>query len=128
MAAKRGKQFPEPVEHDGYNISYEGPIYSSLYGDGQNSETLSVRASHPEHGDVGHLYWHPRTGTIRDALVMGEHQGRGVGTQMYKMAQQTAETVRGVPAPKHSQDRTDAGDAWARKVGGALPRRKKEIM
>lgn len=127
MPPKRGKQFPEPVEHEGYNISYEGPIYSSLYGDGQNSETLSVRATHPEHGDVGHLYWHPRTGKIRDVLVSGDHQGKGVGTQMYNMAQKSAETVARVPKPQHSADRTDAGDAWAKKVGGSLPRRKKDF-
>ena len=114
---------PRDGQLDGYKVSYEGPIYSSLYGDGQNSETLSVRATHPDHGDVGHLYWHPRTGTIRDVLVMGEHQGKGIATQMFKTAQETAATTRGVPAPKHSQDRTDAGDAWAKKVGGRVPRR-----
>ena len=123
----RGPQFPESIEHNGYNISYEGPIYSSLYGDSK-SETLSIRASHPEHGDVGHLYWHPRTGTIKDVLVSGEHQGKGIATQMYSQAQQAAQTVRGVPQPKHSQDRTDAGDAWAKKVGGRLPRRKKDLQ
>jgi hypothetical protein len=110
-------------DFNGYNISYEGPIYSSLYGDGKNSETLSVRAKHPEHGDVGHLYWHPRTGKIRDVLVQGEHQGKGIATQMYRVAQQTSESTKGVPSPKHSQDRTDAGDAWAKKVGGPRPRR-----
>lgn len=115
------------ADFHGYNISYEGPIYSSLYGDGQNSETLSVRATHPEHGDVGHLYWHPRTGIIRDVLVMGQHQGKGIATQMLRVAQQTAESTKGVPMPKHSQDRTDAGDAWAKSVGGKLPRRSKRF-
>jgi GNAT superfamily N-acetyltransferase len=122
-----GQQFPDGIEHNGYNISYEGPIYSSLYGDGQHSETLSVRASHPEHGDVGHLYWHPRTGTIKDVLVHGDHQGQGIATQMYNLAHRVAATTRGVPKPQHSQDRTDAGDSWAKKVGGRLPRRKKDI-
>ena len=111
------------ADFHGYDISYQGPIYSSLYGDGQNSEVLSVTAKHPDHGEVGHFYWHPRTGKIRDVLVMGEHQGKGIATQMYKVAQQTASTTKGVPTPKHSQDRTDAGDKWARTVGGALPRR-----
>ena len=122
---ERGQQFPEDIEHNGYSISYQGPIYSTLYGDGQNNSTLSVRATHPEHGEVGHLYWHPRTGTIRDVLVSGEHQGQGIATQMYRMAQRAAATVKRVPQPKHSQDRTDAGDAWAKAVGGRLPRRTK---
>jgi GNAT superfamily N-acetyltransferase len=114
-------------DFNGYNVSYEGPIYSSLYGDGKNSETLSVRATHPEHGDVGHFYWHPRTGKIKDVLVHGEHQGKGIATQMYAVAQQVASTTKGVPAPQHSQNRTDAGDAWANSVGGTLPRRKKDF-
>lgn len=118
---------PKKGQLDDYKVEYEGPIYSSLYGDGQNSETLSVRASHPEHGEVGHLYWHPRTGTIRDVLVLGEHQGKGVATKMYQKAQEVAATTKKVPAPKHSQDRTDAGDAWAKKVGGKLPRKSKRF-
>ena len=114
---------PKDTQFKGYTVAYKGPIYSSLYGDGQNSETLSVSASHPDHGEVGHLYWHPRTGTIRDVLVTGEHQGKGIATQMYKTAQEVAATTKKVPAPKHSQDRTDAGEAWAKAVGGRRPRR-----
>lgn len=118
-----GTMEPTKNQLDGYKIKYEGPIYSSLYGDGKNSEVLAVSAHHPEQGQIGHLYWHPRTGKIRDVLVTGEHQGKGIATEMFKTAQNTAATTKKVPTPKHSQDRTDAGEAWAKAVGGPRPRR-----
>jgi hypothetical protein len=43
---------------------------------------------------------------------------------MYFHAKRTAAHTRGVKEPKHSRDRTNEGDAWARTVGGALPRRR----
>lgn len=114
---ERGQQF------GGYKVSYEGPIYSSLYGSAPDNLVHSVRATHPDHGDVGHFYWHPQTGEIKDVLVMGEHEGKGLASQMFRTAQQTAASNPKVPTPRHSADRTDEGDAWARKVGGALPPR-----
>ena len=108
-------------EFGGYKVGYEGPIYSSLYGDAPDYQVHSVRVTHPKHGDVGHLYWHPQTGEIKDLLVHPEHQRLGLATQMFDKAQQTAAEKANVPAPKHSSTRTRAGDAWARSVGGALP-------
>ena len=107
-------------DFNGYNVSYEGPIYSSLYGSSPNFEVHSITARHSDHGQVGHFYWHPKTGEIKDVLVNGEHEGRGIATQMYKVAQQTSKS-EGLPAPKHSSKRTKAGDAWAKRVGGHLP-------
>ena len=108
---------------NGYHVSYEGPIYSSLYGTAPDYLVHSISASHPDHGHVGHLYWHPETGEIKDVLVMGDHEGKGIASHMYNIAKQTASQDSSVPEPIHSADRTDAGDAWARKVGGALPPR-----
>jgi hypothetical protein len=105
----------------GYNIQYEGPIYSTMYGDAPEHQVHSIRATHPEHSDVGHLYWHPETGEIKDVLVLGGHEGKGIATQMYKVAQQTAAENPDIPSPKHSSTRTPSGDAWARSVGGELP-------
>jgi len=108
------------AEFKGYDVSYEGPIYSSLYGSKPDFQVHSVVARHPEEGDVGHFYWHPKTGEIKDILVQGNHGGKGLATQMYRIAQGTSRS-EGLPHPEHSPDRTEAGDAWARKVGGALP-------
>lgn len=108
------------ADFNGYNVSYEGPIYSSLYGDAPDHLVHSVRARHPDSGDVGHLYWHPGTGEIKDLLVSGEHEGKGLATRMYEVANDTARQ-QDLPMPKHSQSRTRGGDAWARTVGGDLP-------
>jgi len=56
--------------------------------------------------------------------VPPDHQRKGIASAMWAEGHRLAETERGIPAPKHSSDRTDAGDAWARSVGGRLPRRK----
>lgn len=109
------------ADFNGYDVSYEGPIYSSLYGSAPDFQVHSIRATHPEHGDVGHLYWHPETGEIKDVLVMGEHEGKGIASKMYAVAHSTAANNKDIPAPAHSSQRTREGDAWAKKVGGALP-------
>jgi hypothetical protein len=108
------------ADFHGYNVFYEGRIYSSLYGTGPEPEVHSVVARHPDKGQVGHLYWHPDSGEIKDVLVQGEHEGKGLGTQMYKVAQ-SASKSEGLPTPEHSPVRTKAGDAWAKKVGGKVP-------
>lgn len=108
------------ADFNGYDISYEGPLYSSLYGDAPENIVHSIRARHPEDSDVGHLYWHPVTGEIRDLLVSDDHQGKGIATRMYQVAQETAK-AQGLPMPQHSPKRTRSGNAWAKKVGGSLP-------
>ena len=65
---------------------------------------------------VGRLSWYGTTGTVANVDVDEEHSRRGVATAMWKMGQEAR------PRPKHSGDRTTMGDAWARKVGGRIPR------
>ena len=108
------------AEFRGYDVSYEGPIYSSLYGSEPDFHVHSVVARHPEEGDVGHFYWHPQSGEIKDVLVQGGHEGKGLATQMYHIAKATSKS-QSLPSPKHSATRTQAGDAWAKKVGGVIP-------
>lgn len=67
---------------------------------------------------VGQMDWHPKTHHITGINVYPEDQGKGIATAMWKMGQE----IR--PKPQHSADRTRAGDAWAKSVGGRLPRRK----
>lgn len=67
------------------------------------------------------MVWNNRG--IQNIQVPPDHQRRGIGTAMWNEGQRIAEENQKVPAPKHSRDRTDAGDAWARSVGGRLPRR-----
>lgn len=65
--------------------------------------------------DVGTMAWSSHG--IWNLTVEPEHQRKGLATAMWEMGQEAK------PRAKHSSDRTDAGDAWAKKVGGRLPRR-----
>ena len=71
---------------------------------------------------MGSMLWSGKE--IRNIGVNADQQRRGVATGMYQHAQQLAEENARIPQPKHSADRTAAGDAWARSVGGRLPRKK----
>src|SRR6056297_1254004 len=107
-------------DFNGYKVTYEGKIYSSMYGTGSNPEVHALNVRHPDHGEVGHFYWHPKSGEIKDVLVMGGHEGKGIATKMYHVANQVSKS-EGIPQPKHSSKRTQAGDAWAKSVGGSIP-------
>lgn len=79
---------------------------------------LSVIASHPKFGDIGRMELGKEKNGGREITDFGVLFRRiGVGTAMYKYAQDVGLN------PLHSADRTDEGDAWAKKVGGDLPPR-----
>lgn len=83
---------------------------------------FELSAHDGEGNKIGHLRWNRRE--IGDVDVHEDFQGRGIATSMYRHAQSLAQQTKSIPTPKHSPDRTDAGDAWARSVGGRLPRRR----
>ncbi len=74
----------------------------------------AIRVKH-EDRLVGAMTW--RTKDVENVYVDEDHRRKGLATAMWQMGQEMT------PRPKHSSDRTDAGDAWARAVGGRLPRR-----
>jgi ribosomal protein S18 acetylase RimI-like enzyme len=76
------------------------------------------------HGmSIGEMAWHHKTGEIANITVRPEVQRQGVATAMLGHARQLAADTRGVRPPRHSPDRTDAGEAWARSLGERLPKR-----
>ena len=72
---------------------------------------------------VGHLDWHMKTGHVLKVEVNEEHRRQGVATGLWQQAQTAASGTRSVVKPKHSSERTVEGDAWAKSVGGPVPRR-----
>ena len=86
------------------------------------SATHQVRVG--ERGTIGMLSWHHKTGEITGIDVSPPYRRQGVATQMLGEARRIAGGTRGVTAPKHSTDRTDAGEAWARSLGERLPKRR----
>jgi GNAT superfamily N-acetyltransferase len=82
---------------------------------------LGVRGQHGF--EFGSMLWHHKTGEIGNIDVLPEVQRQGVATAMLGHARQLAGETRGVRPPRHSPERTDAGEAWARSLGERLPRR-----
>jgi len=72
---------------------------------------------------VGELEWFPHGQTISNIFVEANYRRQGIATGMWNYAHEMAKTTRGVQPPKHSMDRTDEGDAWARSVSKRLPPR-----
>lgn len=101
---------------------------------GLQFQYFAPEMEHPEHEVQAHLgepigiasmRWSSR-GVI-NIEVDPEHQRQGVATAVWNEAHRLAEENARIPKPKHSPDRTNAGDAWARAVGGRLPRLKKIV-
>lgn len=76
---------------------------------------------------MGYMTWHSKPDVdegytkylpneIGNLQVDPEHQRKGVATALYH------EGLKRNPQLAHSPYRTDQGDAWARTVGGRLPR------
>jgi hypothetical protein len=73
---------------------------------------------------LGTMLWNSRS--ILNIGVDPDQARRGVATAMWEEGHRLAEQNARIPKPKHSTDRTAMGDAWARSVGGRLPRRKRD--
>ena len=69
------------------------------------------------------MSWSHKTGEIHGIHTAPEHQRQGLASTLWQEGHRLANETRGVPTPRHSAQRTRAGDAWAKSVGGRLPRR-----
>lgn len=81
-------------------------------------ENAHIVEASREGNPVGKLIWSAKTKEIRNIEVDSDHRRQGVATAMWNYANDLD-----VPKPKHSSDRTEAGDAWARSVSRRLPPR-----
>jgi ribosomal protein S18 acetylase RimI-like enzyme len=96
----------------------------SMWGDGAHTlNAIDAVGPHRNPERIGFLRWSHKTGEISSIEVFGGHQRQGVATGLWNEAHRIAGETRGVKPPRHSPDRTDAGEAWARSLGGRLPRR-----
>ena len=118
MSALNSQQFP----------------YTFHFTPSQEGEHHKVSALHKEER-VGLMKWDPDTGEVKDLQVHPEHRRRGVASGMWDFAQRQAKPqtpgldyADDVVAPKHSSERTDVGDAFAKSVGGKVPARTKTAL
>lgn len=72
---------------------------------------------------IGNLEWYPKSRTVKEVFVEEPFRRQGVATGLWNEAHRLAKETRGVQPPKHSSQRTNEGTAWAKSVGGRLPKR-----
>jgi hypothetical protein len=75
---------------------------------------------------LGEMHWDQDK--VRFVGVYEEqHLRQGLARGMWNAANAFhAADPESIPPPRHSDDRSKAGDAWARRVGGDLPPRRKK--
>jgi GNAT superfamily N-acetyltransferase len=105
----------------GYQFRFEKGNPRSPIG----KETRHKVVAETDDGDhVGDLEWYSRGNNhISHIEVEPNHRRQGVATGMFGYAHEVAKTTRGVQPPKHSPDRTNDGDAWAKSTGKRVPKR-----
>ena len=74
-------------------------------------------------GKVGELQWDPGDKQIQNIEVNPKHQRKGLATAMWDHANSLSHSGMKL---QHSPVRSDAGDAWAKSVGGYLPERSED--
>jgi ribosomal protein S18 acetylase RimI-like enzyme len=94
-----------------------GPQFQYLYNSQHDEHEVSAI---DDSGTIGHLRWDDSDGEISSLRVADNRRREGIATALWETAHEEAED-RGITAPEHSSRRTEAGDAWARAVGGRVP-------
>ena len=102
-----------------------GPQFELSYHDvtevyGHSTRTHQIRAKNDAGDVIGAMTWNAK----EIGKVFSDRKRQGVATAMWEEAHRLAGESNRIPTPKHSGQRTDEGDAWARAVGGRLPRRR----
>ena len=115
--------------HSGPNRWSQGASIRFVVDDGPNHE---YDPKYPNEGrprnyaTVGRMGWNAgpkrepgpvNRGEIEDIHVHSAYRRQGIASALYNVSRQMLPYVK----PTHSPERTHAGDAWARAVGGRLP-------
>jgi ribosomal protein S18 acetylase RimI-like enzyme len=73
---------------------------------------------------MGNIQWNKDTGEIISVGVKTRYRRMGVANTLFHEAHKVARE-QGLAEPKHSGDRSDEGEIWAKQAGGEVPPRKK---
>ena len=126
------KQTPRPSDPNkprnlsGVQFRYTAPSRKGFFAyhqleaiapDAPNKNSPSGRAQ-----VVGSIQWHPKSGDVNWVRTHQDYRGLGVATTLWEKAKKLSADT-GIKEPQHSRHRTDQGDAWAKSVGGKVPRR-----
>jgi hypothetical protein len=108
-----------PSHDPGAHRNLSGVQFRHYPGDSSGFNHRLI-AKNSEGKSLGHISWNGRSGRVDQVYVPHEYQGLGVATSLWERAHKLADMGQ-APAPKHSNDRTLAGDEWASKMGGKKP-------
>jgi hypothetical protein len=89
-----------------YTLEYKG-------ADEQGGHSIVAKK---EDKPIGEMRWEKGLG-VSNVDVDPLHQRKGVATAMWNMGIELKKQDKSIPTIKHSQDRTEEGDSWAKKVG-----------
>lgn len=135
---KNGKESPgyRTVSSDPTQIGVGGnPDHKMVmaWADDKHEFTYVHRSFGMTHADHTFMLGDKETGNIVSRLMLkdsGEVQGvethpdyrrQGLATKLYDFAKRTHEKIPTIPAPKHSESRTNLGQQWAKSTGDELP-------
>jgi len=107
----------------GWSVKYSLPRTKKQlgYGSASDPHMHDLEISNQEGKHLGNLSWDARSGRVSNLGTDQAYESLGVATHLWEHANKIAESM-GIKAPKHSNDRTPQGDAWATSVGGAKPK------
>lgn len=112
-----------PFEYEFRKGNVANPEEKYPYNLPQFDEAHQVVAKR-ETTPVGQISWSPRHGEIKDIFVEKPFRRQGLATELFRQAHHMSTQFDGIPVPQHSEHRTEEGDAWARSVGGEVPKLK----
>jgi ribosomal protein S18 acetylase RimI-like enzyme len=98
--------------------------YSNFGRNTHAVEIYSHEPGTPKARVMGNIQWHKDTGEIISIGVKPSYRRLGVANTLFHEAHKAARE-QGLAEPKHSEDRSDEGDAWAKQAGGEVPPQKK---
>lgn len=91
----------------------------SYLEDGRRNVDMNIIEVRDGEAVIARLQWEVISGEIYKLWVHEQYRRQGLATQMWNFAHSLNKVIN----PKHSEWRTDDGDAWARSFGTPLPPR-----
>ena len=111
-----GSSRSKPTQYTG-EVRYKAKVNPDGSGSVSAYQDYVLYETETSTREVGSLVW-DSTGKVHDIDVLPDRQRMGIGTVLWQQAQQAAGG-----SVRHSDDRTEAGERFARSVGGTIPSR-----
>ena len=127
-----GRWSVKPTELPTLNFhQFEPHVYKSGANEysnfGRNTHAVQMYSHEPgtpQARVMGNIEWHKDSGEILSVHVYPSYRRLGVANTLFHEAHKAARE-QGLAEPKHSGDRSDEGEIWAKQAGGEVPPRKK---